>query len=170
MQGVLPKCASLLHLQLLSASSWLGLPMTDMWPSVTLWCIYSHYVPRSLYLAGRRSYAIGFVNSVLQTACVFRLSFCRYSIIDHFFCDIPKLLKLSCFDTFLLETISVIFSTLTALSTILPILISYICIFSTILRIHSTKGRSKAFFTYTSHLTSVALFYGTGVYVYIHPN
>ncbi|XP_065258512.1 olfactory receptor 5AP2-like [Emys orbicularis] len=115
-------------------------------------------------------YIAGCVNSAFQTGCVFRLSCCGYNVIDHIFWDIPKLLKLSCSDNCLSVTVSVPFSALIGMSTISPILVSNFCIFSAILQICSAKGRHKAFSTCTSHLTSVALLYGTGFYMYIHPN
>ncbi|XP_006116998.1 olfactory receptor 5A1-like [Pelodiscus sinensis] len=115
------------------------------------------------------AYLAGCVNSAVQTVCVFRLSFCGPNVIDHFFCDIPQLLKLSCSDTFLSESLSLLFSALVGLSTITSILASYFCIFAAVLRMPSAEGRRKALSTCTSHLTSVALLYGTGFYMYLHP-
>nr|XP_034963577.1 olfactory receptor 1009-like [Zootoca vivipara] len=116
------------------------------------------------------SYAAGFANSALQTVCIFRLSYCGHNIIKHFFCDIPKLLVLSCSETFLSESLSVFASGAVAMTSLSAIIISYFCILSAILKIHSIKGRHKAFSTCASHLTSVALLYGTGTFMYIHPN
>ncbi|XP_061468713.1 olfactory receptor 5G9-like [Rhineura floridana] len=117
-------------------------------------------------LAG--SYAAGFVNSALQTLYTFRLPYCRHNIIRHFFCDIPKLLKLSCSEIFVSETLTAFASGTVVMTSVLAIIIS--CILSAILKIHCTKGRCKAFSTCASHLTSVALLYGTGTFIYIHPN
>ncbi|XP_016082699.2 putative olfactory receptor 8G2 [Ornithorhynchus anatinus] len=115
------------------------------------------------------SYVAGILNSTLQTFSVFRLSFCSSNVIHHFFCDIPKLLKLSCSSTFLSEILSSFFSVVVTMSTIVPILASYILILSSILKIQSLDGRFKAFSTCASHLTAVSLFYGTGIFVYVQP-
>jgi olfactory receptor len=52
----------------------------------------------------------------------------------------------------------------------LTIITSYISIISSILRIHSREGRSKAFSTCSSHISAVAIFYGSGVFVYLQPS
>lgn len=46
---------------------------------------------------------------------------------------------------------------------------SYTCTVSTILSITSTFDRSKVFSTYSSHLTTVILFYGSGFPHYLMP-
>ncbi|KAF7234599.1 hypothetical protein EYD10_18375, partial [Varanus komodoensis] len=116
------------------------------------------------------SYAAGVANSALQTVCVFRLSFCTRSIIKHFFCDIPKLLMLSCSETFLSESLSVFATGMVAMISLSAIIVSYFGIVLAILRIQSLKGRHKAFSTCASHLTSVTLLYGTGSVMYLHPD
>ncbi|XP_066476898.1 olfactory receptor 5P60-like [Tiliqua scincoides] len=116
------------------------------------------------------SYVAGFANSALQTVCMFRLSYCGHNLIKHFFCDIPKLLRLSCSETFLSESLSAFSSGIVAMTSLSAILISYCCILSAILKTNSAKGRHKAFSTCASHLMSVTLLYGTGTFVYIHPN
>lgn len=115
------------------------------------------------------SYVAGFANSALQTVCLFRLSYCGHNLVKHFFCDIPKLLRLSCSDTFFSESLSVLSSGVVATTSVSAILISYGCILSAVLKTHSVKGRRKAFSTCAAHLTSVALLYGTGTFVYLRP-
>nr|XP_060614171.1 olfactory receptor 5AR1-like [Anolis sagrei ordinatus] len=118
------------------------------------------------------SYAAGFANSTIQTVCIFQLSYCRHrhNIIRHFFCDILELLKLSCSETYLSESLSVYASGTVAMASVSTIIASYFSILSAILKIHSAKGRHKALSTCASHLTSVALLYGTGIFIYLHPN
>ncbi|CAM5158882.1 unnamed protein product, partial [Natator depressus] len=48
-------------------------------------------------------YAVGVVHSMIYACFTFRLSFCNSNIINHFFCDIPPLLALSCSDTHINE-------------------------------------------------------------------
>ncbi|XP_030046162.1 olfactory receptor 1020-like [Microcaecilia unicolor] len=116
------------------------------------------------------SYLASFLYSLIQTATTFRLSFCRSNVIKHFFCDIPPLLKLSCTDTFINEVVLPILSGIATLPSILTIFISYFSIISTILKIRSAEGRRNAFSTCASHFASVALFYGSTLFMYLGPS
>ncbi|XP_044868430.1 olfactory receptor 1019-like [Mauremys mutica] len=115
------------------------------------------------------SYAAGFTTAVVQVSCTFSLSFCNSNKIQHFFCDIHPLLKLSCTDIHINEIVLFTFSLVIGLPTSLQILVSYSYILSTILRIRSAEGRSKAFSTCASHLTAVTVFYGSTLFIYLHP-
>ncbi|XP_029441694.1 olfactory receptor 1019-like [Rhinatrema bivittatum] len=113
---------------------------------------------------------INFLNSVLHTLLVYRLSFCNSNKIQHFYCDLTPMLQLSCTDTSINE---LVLFTEASLITILPfviILISYICIITSILKIQSTGGRLKTFSTCSSHLSVVILFYGTLMFMYFRPS
>ncbi|XP_064145477.1 olfactory receptor 9G4 [Loxodonta africana] len=116
------------------------------------------------------SYIGGFLNAIAHTANTFRLSFCGKNIIDHFFCDAPPLVKMSCTDTKVYEKVLLGVVGFTVLSSILVILISYFNILLAVLRIHSATGRLKAFSTCTSHLISVMLFYGSLLFMYSRPS
>ncbi|XP_040860074.1 olfactory receptor 5B12-like [Ochotona curzoniae] len=115
-------------------------------------------------------YVCGFLNASIHTGNIFRLSFCQSNVVDHFFCDAPPLLALSCSDSHISEMVIFWVVGFNALFAILVILISYLCIFITILRMHSSAGRQKAFSTCASHLTAVSIFYGTGVFMYLQPS
>uniref|UniRef100_A0A8C3F5K0 Olfactory receptor n=1 Tax=Chrysemys picta bellii TaxID=8478 RepID=A0A8C3F5K0_CHRPI len=110
-------------------------------------------------------YAVGFVDSMIHTCFIFRLSFCSSNIINHFFCDIPPLLALSCSDTSINEILIFVFMTISFVT----VLLSYVYIISTILQIRSAEGRHKAFSTCTFHLNAVVLFYGTQLFMYLRP-
>ncbi|KAB0385528.1 olfactory receptor 9S13-like [Muntiacus reevesi] len=114
-------------------------------------------------------YCGGCLNSVLQTSFTFSLPFCSSNHIDHFFCDIPPLLKLACADTTLNELVLFAISDLIIVGTILVVLISYGYITVTILRMRSGGGRHKLFSTCGSHMTAVSLFYGTVFVMYAQP-
>ncbi|XP_006892376.1 PREDICTED: olfactory receptor 9G4-like [Elephantulus edwardii] len=116
------------------------------------------------------SYIGGFLNAIAHTANTFRLSFCGKNIIDHFFCDAPPLVKMSCTDTRVYEKVLLGVVGFTVLSSILAILISYFNIFLAILRIKSASGRRKAFSTCASHIISVMLFYGSLLFMYSRPS
>ncbi|XP_075061679.1 olfactory receptor 5B12-like [Mixophyes fleayi] len=113
--------------------------------------------------------SIGFLQSSVQTSCVFNLRFCGSNLIEHFYCDIPPLLRLSCSATLPCDMVTVFFICTFGFGSILTILISYSLIVSSILRMKSAKGRQKAFNTCSSHLMCVFIFYGTIFFIYLHP-
>ncbi|XP_032634299.1 olfactory receptor OR9H1-like [Chelonoidis abingdonii] len=116
------------------------------------------------------SYVCSGVNSMVQTVFTFTLCFCGSNEIDHFFCDIPPLLSLSCTNTDINELVMFTLSGLIIVSTSMVILVSYAYIISAILKIRSAEGRRRAFSTCTSHMMSVSLFYGTVTFMYTQPS
>lgn len=115
------------------------------------------------------SYGAGFLNSLIHTSCIFSLKFCGTHVVTHFFCDGSPILSLSCVDTSLCEILLFIFAGFNLLSCTLTILVSYLLILITILRMNSAQGRFKAFSTCASHFTAVCLFYGTTLFMYLRP-
>ncbi|XP_027715727.1 olfactory receptor 8K1-like isoform X2 [Vombatus ursinus] len=107
--------------------------------------------------------------ALLVTFEIFILSFCRSNVIRHFYCDSLPLLSIVCSDTSEIEFIILLFSALNLLSSLLIVLVSYMFILVTILRMNSAEGRSKAFTTCGSHLTVVVVFYGTLLFMYLQP-
>ncbi|XP_023966615.1 olfactory receptor 10A7-like [Chrysemys picta bellii] len=115
------------------------------------------------------SWAAGSLVSSGHVSSVFTLPYCGPNEIDHFFCDIPPVLKLACADTYRSETELFILIVLLAIVPSFLILVSYSQIISTILKMPSTEGKHKAFSTCSSHLIMVTLFLGTGSVVYLQP-
>ncbi|XP_042545014.1 olfactory receptor 12-like [Dipodomys spectabilis] len=115
------------------------------------------------------AYCAGCLNSMVQTSLTFRLPFCRSNHIDHFFCDVPPLLQLSCASTALNELLLFGLCGFIIVSTTLAVLVSYGYITVTILRMRSGSSRHKVFSTCGSHLTAVSLFYGTLFVMYAQP-
>ena len=116
------------------------------------------------------TYIIGLVDSAIHTCCTFRLSFCNSNIINHFFCDNPPLLALSSSDTSINEIVMFTFIGCVVGTSIITVLLSYSYILTTILRMNSAEGRRKAFSTCASHLTTVAIFHGTLLFMYFRPS
>ncbi|XP_004409374.1 PREDICTED: olfactory receptor 5B12-like [Odobenus rosmarus divergens] len=114
-------------------------------------------------------YVCGFLNASVHPGNIFRLSICRANVVDHF-CDAPPLLALSCSDIYIGEMVIFLVMGFNVLFSVLVILISYLFIFITILRMRSSEGRQKAFSTCASHLTTVSIFYGTGTFMYLQPS
>lgn len=109
------------------------------------------------------------MEPVVFTMLVANLSFCSSNHIDHFYCDVSPLLKLSCSDTTHVNLTTYIFGVLVGLSTFMLTLVSYVFIIANIMKMHSVHGRNKTFSTCASHLTCVALFYGTLLTLYMRP-
>uniref|UniRef100_A0A5F8GJC3 Olfactory receptor n=2 Tax=Monodelphis domestica TaxID=13616 RepID=A0A5F8GJC3_MONDO len=134
-------------------------------------CHPLHYAtimsPRLCVLLVLLSWIISLVQSLIQNLMVTRLSFCRDHEIQHFFCDFPQILKLSCSDTFINYMVLYITTGLLGIVPLTGIVFSYSQIFSSILKVPSAKGKYKAFSTCGSHLSVVSLFYGTGIGVYL---
>ncbi|XP_025031526.1 olfactory receptor 13G1-like [Python bivittatus] len=115
-------------------------------------------------------WVVGLVNTSTHSALLNQLSFCNTNIINHFFCDLPPLLHLSCSDSALSVVV------LSASDWILGVgccgftLTSYFFIIRTICRIRSTEGKKKAFSTCSSHFFVVSIFYSSVIYTYIRPS
>ncbi|XP_010834578.1 PREDICTED: olfactory receptor 9K2 [Bison bison bison] len=116
------------------------------------------------------SYFFGCISSVLQTSMTFTLSFCASRTIDHFYCDDRPLQKISCSNLYIHKLISFFLCSIIILPTIIIIIVSYIYIVSTVLKIRSTEGRKKAFSTCTSHLGVVSVLYGAVFFMYLTPD
>ncbi|XP_064145400.1 olfactory receptor 10AG1-like [Loxodonta africana] len=104
-----------------------------------------------------------------QTGQIFSLSFCGSNQINHFFCDNPPILKLACGDIFVNEMVVYIFAVVFVTVPFMLVLGSYTRIISTILRLPSNTGRTKAFSTCSSHLIVIVLFYGSAIITYLKP-
>ncbi|XP_034351604.2 olfactory receptor 5W2-like [Arvicanthis niloticus] len=115
-------------------------------------------------------YLVGMVDALTHTTLTFHLCFCQSNEINHVFCDVPPLLLLSCSDTEVNELVIFTLFGFIELSTISGVLISYCYIISSVLKIRSAEGRFKAFSTCTSHLTAVAIFQGTMLFMYFRPS
>ncbi|KAM6448854.1 olfactory receptor 10A7-like [Liasis olivaceus] len=113
---------------------------------------------------------IGILVSLLQAAWIFSLPFCGMKMIDHFFCDAPPVLELVCADTSFFEMQAVVSTVVFIRFPFVLILISYVRIIITIIKISSAASKQKAFSTCSSHLIVVMLFYGSGSIVYLRPN
>ncbi|XP_015333472.1 olfactory receptor 5B3-like [Marmota marmota marmota] len=115
-------------------------------------------------------YLGGFLNSSIHTGDTFSLSFCKSNVVHDFFCDVPAVMVLSCSDRHISEMVLVYGASLVIGSALLVILISYMFIFLTILKMRSGAGYQRALSTCASHFTAVSIFYGTLVFMYLQPS
>ncbi|XP_004476016.2 olfactory receptor 8C8-like [Dasypus novemcinctus] len=123
--------------------------------------------PQVCFLLMLGSYVMGFASAMAHTGDMVRLTFCDSNIINYYMCDIFPLLQLSCNSTYANELLaSIIVCTVIIVSSFI-IFISYTLIFSSIFHIASDEGWSKAFITCGSHVITVALFYGSGLFAHL---
>ncbi|KAB0336832.1 hypothetical protein FD754_025506 [Muntiacus muntjak] len=121
----------------------------------------------SLMLA---SYLMAFSGAMAHTGCMLRLTFCDANTINHYFCDVHPLLKLSCTSTHVNELVVFIVVGINIIVPSLTIFVSYGLILTNILQIRSTEGRSKALSTCSSHIIAISLFFESCAFMYLKPS
>ncbi|XP_025720609.2 olfactory receptor 10H3-like [Callorhinus ursinus] len=114
------------------------------------------------------SWAGGSIMGMMVALIVFHLTFCGPNEIHHFGCHSLSLLKLACGKETSSVTLSVVLVCVTALmGCLFLIILSYVFIVATILRIPSAEGRHKTFSTCVSHLTVVIVHYSFASVIYL---
>ncbi|XP_056419434.1 olfactory receptor 1019-like [Hyla sarda] len=94
---------------------------------------------------------------------------CYPNLINHFMCEVLAVIQLACEDIRSSEVVILITCFLALFVPFLLVIVSYICILYSVLKIKSA-GRAKAFSTCTSHVTVVVLFFGTAIVMYFGPS
>ncbi|XP_052052205.1 olfactory receptor 1468-like [Apodemus sylvaticus] len=137
-------------------------------------CLPLHYTsimrPKLCVCLVLLSWVFSVLNSILHTLLLARLSFCEDKVIPHFFCDISALLKLACSDIYINEVMIFFFGGLLMVIPFLLIVVSYVHIVFSILKVSSSQAIHKVFSTCGSHLSVVSLFYGTIIGLYLCPS
>ncbi|OCT71421.1 olfactory receptor 1019 [Xenopus laevis] len=124
---------------------------------------------RACILLAATAWIAGFLAAAPISILISALTYCESNIINHFFCDITPLLKISCDDTSTVEFVMFAQGVVLLLSCFSLTMMSYLYIISAILKIRSAERRFKTFSTCGSHLTAVTLFYVLIVCVYMKP-
>ena len=114
------------------------------------------------------AWMIGLIHSTVQLAFVVNLPFCGPNVLDSFYCDLPRLIKLACIDTYQLEFMVTANSGFISVGSFFILIISYIVIILTVQK-HSSGGSSKALSTLSAHITVVVLFFGPLIFFYVWP-
>ncbi|EFB23824.1 hypothetical protein PANDA_021272, partial [Ailuropoda melanoleuca] len=137
-------------------------------------CKPLHYMtimnPRVCILLVFSSWLISFLIIFPALMLLLNLNYCRSNIIDHFTCDYCPLLQLSCSDTKFLEIMGFSWSLFTLMFTLAIIILSYVYIIRTIVRLPSASQRTKAFSTCSSHMIVISISYGSCIFMYIKPS
>ncbi|XP_018415292.1 PREDICTED: olfactory receptor 6N1-like [Nanorana parkeri] len=113
---------------------------------------------------------LGFLVMAMEMFFIWNLKFCGLNTIDFFFCDFAPLLELSTSDTSMVILEDFIFSIPVIILPFVFIIVTYILIINTVLKISSMSGKKKAFSTCSSHLIIVCIYYGTLIVVYVVPS
>ncbi|ELW66852.1 Olfactory receptor 2V1 [Tupaia chinensis] len=121
-----------------------------------------------LQIAGS-SWAFGITDGLIQMVVVMTFPYCGSREVDHFFCEVPALLKLACADTSLFDTLLFACCVFMLLLPFSIVVASYARILGAVLRMHSARARKKALATCSSHLAAVSLFYGAAMFIYLRP-
>ncbi|XP_064359892.1 olfactory receptor 14C36-like [Dromaius novaehollandiae] len=115
------------------------------------------------------AWASGFLNALLHTGSTFSIPLCQGNAVEQFFCEIPQILKLSCSDSYLREAGVLVISVCLVFGCFIFVVLSYVQIFTAVLRIPSEQGQHKAFSMCLPHLAVVSLFVITAMFVYLKP-
>ncbi|XP_007957159.2 olfactory receptor 2T2-like [Orycteropus afer afer] len=116
------------------------------------------------------SWVGGSLDGFILTPVTMSFPYCGSREINHFFCEIPAVLKLSCIDTSLYETLMYSCCVVMLLIPISIISVSYTRILITIHQMNSVDGRRKAFATCSSHITVASILYGAAFYTNVIPS
>ncbi|XP_010839083.1 PREDICTED: LOW QUALITY PROTEIN: olfactory receptor 8J3-like [Bison bison bison] len=117
------------------------------------------------------TYLYSFCTSIVTSSSVFSMTYCSSNVINHFYCDTVPLLALSCSDTSVPEAVIYIYisASTNLMFSIITVIASYFNIVLSILKIHSSEGKKRAFSTCASHITAVSVFCGTLIFMYMQP-
>ena len=135
-------------------------------------CKPLHYLtimsPRMCVFFLVSAWMIGLMHSMVQLAFVVNLPFCGPNVLDSFYCDLPRFIKLACIDTYQLKSMITANSGFISVGSFFILIISYIVIILTVQK-HSSGGSSKALSTLSAHITVVVLFFGPLIFFYVWP-
>ncbi|KFO37871.1 Olfactory receptor 14I1 [Fukomys damarensis] len=158
----LTECATQVFLYVLFAAVEIALLVVMCYDRYVAICHPLHYgliiTPSLCSQATAGSWASGLVYSAIHTGNLFRLPFTKTNVIQQYFCDAPQILSISSSDVQFYECVLITVSVSILLISFIFMLISYINIFSTVLKIHSKKVRNKALSTCTPQLVILHLF------------
>ncbi|KAM9633520.1 olfactory receptor 4F3/4F16/4F29-like [Trichechus inunguis] len=115
------------------------------------------------------AWIIGLTHAVIQLVSFMKLPFCGPNVIDSFYCDLPRFIKLACIDTYRLEFMVTANSGFISLGSFFILIISYLFILTTAWK-HSSGGSSKALSTLSTHIMVMILFFGPCIFVYTWPH
>ncbi|XP_050769980.1 olfactory receptor 14J1-like [Gymnogyps californianus] len=115
------------------------------------------------------AWGTGFLYALLHTANTFSLPLCKGNVLDQFFCEIPRILKLACSLSYMRKAGFLLVSACLTFGCFVFIMLSYVQIFRAVLRIPSEQGRHKTFSTCLPHLAVVSLVVSSAIFAHLKP-
>ncbi|XP_077616154.1 olfactory receptor 6N2-like [Crocuta crocuta] len=119
------------------------------------------------WLAGA-TWVAGFSAALVPAGLTATLPFCLREV-AHYFCDLAPLMRLACVDTGWHARVHITVIGMINACNLVLILGLYGGILRAVLKLPSALSRAKAFSTCFSHMTVVALFFGSAFVVYMGP-
>nr|XP_013795829.1 PREDICTED: olfactory receptor 14C36-like [Apteryx mantelli mantelli] len=110
-----------------------------------------------------------FLSAALHCANTFSIPLCQGNTRKQLFCESPQILKLTCADSYLREVEVLVVSLCLGFGCFAFILLSYMQIFTAVLRIPSEQGQHKAVSMCLPHMAIVSLFVSIGTFAYLKP-
>ncbi|KAM5248388.1 olfactory receptor 1165-like [Ctenodactylus gundi] len=122
----------------------------------------------ALLVAG--TYTWGGLCSLTITYSLLQLSYCGSNVLNHFGCEYSAIIAAASSDPSFSLMLCLAISIISEFSSLLLILVSYVFIVVTVVRMPSKGGLQKAFSTCASHLTAISIFHGTILLLYCVPS
>ncbi|XP_056425755.1 olfactory receptor 1G1-like [Hyla sarda] len=104
------------------------------------------------------SWNLGAINALVYTLLISKLSFSDSQEINHLFCHMMSILKLSCNNSGHIGILIMVNGFILGFICMILIFSSYMYIMASILKIKTTSGRQRAFSRCSSHITIVLFF------------
>uniref|UniRef100_A0A7N9CUW4 Olfactory receptor family 9 subfamily A member 4 n=1 Tax=Macaca fascicularis TaxID=9541 RepID=A0A7N9CUW4_MACFA len=115
------------------------------------------------------SWVFGFLFQIWPVYVTLQLTYYKSNVVNNFFCDRGQLFKLSCNNTLFMEFILFLMAVFVLFASLIPTIVLYFYIISTILKIPSASGRRKSFSTCASHFICVVISYSSCLFLYLKP-
>nr|XP_004611655.1 unnamed protein product [Sorex araneus] len=161
----LAECAAQIFLQIVFASTELSFLVVMSYDRYVAICHPLHYgltvTPRMCTQAAGGSWATGLVYSSIHTGNMFRLPFTKSNVIHQYFCDVPQVMRISAPEVQFCEFVILAVSCGIVLGCFTSLVLSYVRIFSAVLKMRSAEARNKALSTCTPQLLILVLFEGS---------
>ncbi|EHA97718.1 Olfactory receptor 14I1 [Heterocephalus glaber] len=159
-------CASQTFLNILCGALEIAFLVVMSYDRYVAICHPLHYgliiTPSLCSQASAGSWASGLLYSAIHTGALFRLPFTKTNVIQQYFCDVPQILRISSSDVQHSEFVFLAISVCLVLVCFAFMFLSYVNIFSTVLKTVSGEARNKAISTCTPQLAILLLFLISG--------
>ncbi|KAG8572105.1 hypothetical protein GDO81_011912 [Engystomops pustulosus] len=113
------------------------------------------------------TWGFAFIEMIPVVVLISRFTCYISKEIDHYFCDALPIRDITCSDTSVLDFYVLTFGTMNVFILLLLTIIPYAFIITCVLRVRSSGGRRKAFYTCSSHIMVVVIFYSSIILQYI---